>query len=298
MILVFAGAGASAAIDEEQYPTTAEFFSRVPSTIKDNPWFREASLFLRSIDNNSRIDIEQVLSALSEMREYCFKSLDTRAFPGWVLAPGQNRFSRLSESSEEGVIEYDPYAYLDEIVGSMKKIVRSLEELEGDINTLVYELYAELPTREALSTWVTLLRLLANYQLHTEVVTTNYDLVLEHAIRAGGLSENFGTGRVTDGINFMIDPSKWDKPPEKPVLFYGPGLLTKLHGSVDWQTGADGKIIVGASRFTGQHQNHILIYPGFKGQPQYEPFVRFHQLPGAGSRKSGSCHLHRLRLQG
>ena len=221
MILVFAGAGASAAIDPEQYPTTAEFFSRVPSTIKDNPWFREASLFLRSIDNDSRIDIEQVLSALSEMREYCVKSLDTRGFPGWVLAPGQNRFSRLSESNEGEQPEYDPYAFLDDILNALRNSINSLEVLQDEINSLVYGLYAASPNAEALKTWIMLLQLLSRYDLHTEVFTTNYDLVLENAIRAGSLRENIGTGRVTDGINIMIDPAKWSAPSEEPIILAG-----------------------------------------------------------------------------
>ncbi|MCY4438343.1 MAG: SIR2 family protein [Chloroflexi bacterium] len=277
MILVFAGAGASAAVNPEQYPTTTEFFSRVPSEIRKSPWFREASLFLKSVDNDSRIDIEKVLGTLAEMRDYCTKSSDTTAFPGWVLQPGQNRFSRLAETSEGELIDYDPFASLNDILESMKKTVRSLDELEDDINRLVYELYAARPNHEALETWVNLLQFLHRHDLHTEVFTTNYDLVLEDAILAGGLSESIGTGRVTDGVNSTIDLDKWHSTSEEIVpTFSGPGLLTKLHGSVDWQRGSDGRIIVGSSRFTGEHQNHILIYPGFKGEPQDEPFSSFH----------------------
>ena len=34
MILIFAGAGASYSIDKEQYPTTVEFWERLPDEIK------------------------------------------------------------------------------------------------------------------------------------------------------------------------------------------------------------------------------------------------------------------------
>ena len=174
------------------------------------------------------------------------------------------------------MIEYDPYAYLDEIVESTKKIIRALEKLTDDINELVYDLYSAAPNSEALSTWIMLLKVLAAYELHTEVFTTNYDLVLENVIDVGSLSKTIITGRVANEINTVVDPMRWHPPSEKRARFFGPGLLTKLHGSVDWQQGIDGRIIAGASRFTGQHQNHILIYPGFKGEPQEEPFVTFH----------------------
>lgn len=273
MILVFAGAGASAAVDPEQFPTTAEFYRRVPTHIQNNPWYREASSFLKSLDSQNPIDIEQVLGALREMQDYCANSLDIRTFPGWVLAPGQSRFSRLSESSE---IEHDPFAYLDDILDAMRGSSNSLEELQGDINALVYELYAASPSDEALTIWIRFFESMARYELDTEVFTTNYDLVLENAIRAGRLGKRIGTGRVTDGISIMIDPAIWHTSLEKPSTKDRAGLLTKLHGSVDWQRDNRGRIVVGASRFTGQHPNHILIYPGFKGETQEEPFVTFH----------------------
>ena len=275
MILVFAGAGASSAVDCEKYPTTAEFFRRVPSAIKKNPWFSEATFFLQSINNGDPIDIEQVLGALREMREYCAKSLDIKTFPGWVLASGQNRFSRLSESNRGSETEYDPYAYLDDILDAMRRSSNSLEELQGDIDALVYDMYAASPNNDALKPWITLFRTLESHKLRVEVFTTNYDVVLEKAIIAGRLSETIGIGRVTDGIRIMLDPAKWQIPSDRPY-FYGHNLLTKLHGSVDWQRDIDGRIAIGPPRFTGEHGNHIVIYPGFKGQTQAEPFVTFH----------------------
>ena len=276
MILVFAGAGASAAVDPKQYPTTAGFYERVPSHIRKNPWFREASTFLKSLDSQKPIDIEDVLGALRKMQEYCINSLDIKTFPGWVLAPGQSRFSRLSESRESSEIEYDPFSYLDDIMDAMRGNSTSLEELQGDINALVYELYTATPSDEALKIWIGFFESMARYELDTEVFTTNYDLVLENAIRAGRLGQRIGTGRVTDGISIMIDPAIWHTSLEKPSTNDRTGLLTKLHGSVDWQRDNRGRIVVGASRFTGQHPNHILIYPGFKVETQEEPFVTFH----------------------
>ena len=39
MILVFAGAGASKAVGPENYPTTLEFFERLPEQIRKDPLF-------------------------------------------------------------------------------------------------------------------------------------------------------------------------------------------------------------------------------------------------------------------
>lgn len=52
------------------------------------------------------------------------------------------------------------------------------------------------------------------------------------------------------------------------------GLLTKLHGSLDWKI-QDHNIHVGDPVFTGDHAKQAIIYPGFKGGSTvlfYEPF--------------------------
>lgn len=282
MILVFAGAGASSAIEPDLYPTTEGFFNRVPETIRNNPWFEEVSLFLQSIDSTGKIDIEDVLGALRKMQEYCDWSLDTKRFPGWVLEPGQNRYSRLGRTSngdQDEYMDYDPFASLDYIVRSLIGNRTSLDELQGAINALVYGFYAATPRDESLQPWVTLLQslesLLESRNHPTQVFTTNYDLVLENAIRVGSLEESIGTGRVSD-VKLEIDLDKWRAYSDRFIDPSGAGLLTKLHGSVDWQQDIDGRIVVGASHFTGQHENHILIYPGFKGEPEKDPFMTFH----------------------
>ena len=71
-----------------------------------------------------------------------------------------------------------------------------------------------------------------------------------------------------------LDTTLWDAPGEPIESKYG--RLTKLHGSVDWQH-ENGNIIVGSSNFTGDHQNHLILYPGYKGEPDVEPFRKFHE---------------------
>lgn len=53
------------------------------------------------------------------------------------------------------------------------------------------------------------------------------------------------------------------------------GLLTRLHGSVNWSKDAE-TIYVGDPKFKGKHENHAIIYPGFKGRPNEPLFLSFH----------------------
>jgi hypothetical protein len=47
MILVLAGAGASCALDAQRYPTTAEFFKRLPKKVLRNKLFAQVCEFLK-----------------------------------------------------------------------------------------------------------------------------------------------------------------------------------------------------------------------------------------------------------
>ena len=47
MIIVFAGAGASTAVDPKKYPTTEGFYSKLPSSIINDPLFVEVKGFPR-----------------------------------------------------------------------------------------------------------------------------------------------------------------------------------------------------------------------------------------------------------
>jgi hypothetical protein len=58
-------------------------------------------------------------------------------------------------------------------------------------------------------------------------------------------------------------------------------LLTKLHGSVDWVWGTDSNdlqvVRPNHPEFHNDHRHRAIIYPGFKGVPEREPFVSFHR---------------------
>src|SRR5207248_224732 len=82
-IVVFAGAGASTAVNPREYPTTLEFFERLPDTIAKHTIFMRATEYLRShSSDSSNIDIEQVLWALHELDGFLAAAADVRSVAG------------------------------------------------------------------------------------------------------------------------------------------------------------------------------------------------------------------------
>ena len=259
MILVFVGAGGSAAVDPEQYPTTVEFFNRLPGDITEDALFIKVSNFLKGRKGGEPIDIEEVLWNLDELRDYFQISRNTKAIAGWIMA--ENRINQLINNVGD----------LSNLRNGMSNWGPQIQNLKNNINAQVYNFYATNPDPEKLSDWVHLLKELAELDSAIEIFTTNYDRVLERVISEAGIYVK--TGRESDGIQMKLDTALWDTPIES--IFDSSRLLTKLHGSVDWQR-SNGEIIM-SPVFTGNHQNHSILYPGYKGKPDQEPFIKFHE---------------------
>ena len=273
VILLFVGAGGSAAVDPNEYPTTVEFFNRVTPDIKANPWFAAASRFRSLRMGRQNTNIEQILSDLRRMQDFCSRAHDISDFPGWMLAGGfiGETIPAISGAGISAI--------------SMKEECARLEKLQRAIHVLVYDLYSSTYAGHCASSynmsmgkWVYFLRSLLVPQRAVEIFTTNYDRVLEKAIQGSGIDMKLATGKYSDDIRSWLDLNLWnaDRQPRETV----PARLTKLHGSVDWQRSSeelwiDG-IEIGGTRFTGSHENHVIIYPGFKGEPFEEPFILFH----------------------
>ena len=272
MILIFAGAGASAAVDCNQYPTTVEFFRRLPSEITNNSWFTEVSEYLDEKYAGQTVDIEHLLDALREMQDFCVKAYDPSTISGRMLSPTEDRLRNI-DREKRGNLHREHRQIL---MGFLRSDGRSLKLLQNEINALVYELYAALPSEAKLYCWKRLLTRITTAPQHVEIFTTNYDVVLEQAILDDVLVNEFESGRIDDGHGRRLDPSYWDPPLEPQDLENRKGLLTKLHGSVDWLRVGKGKIVTGCEGFTGDHNNHLALYPGHKGEPLEEPYLAFH----------------------
>lgn len=257
MILVFAGAGTSKAVSDELYPTTAEFFQRLPTNVRDDALFQLVVAFLQAQEKDVTIDIEVVLWALEELRDTISTVIDKDRFPGWLLAG--KRFRTVAGQATNAA------AFLS----SAEKVSGMTDRLWSRINEQVYAFYHPEPPREGLEeTWIPLLDTLAKVGRPLEIFTTNYDVVLEKALEFVDLPLQSGR---TGGTQPVLDTSLWQRRGARET-----GLLTKLHGSVDWSRG-EGKVHVGTPLYQGSHERHVILYPGFKGSPESEPFLTFHE---------------------
>ncbi|HET6976214.1 MAG TPA: SIR2 family protein [Pyrinomonadaceae bacterium] len=262
MILLFAGAGASKAVDPQQYPTTVEFFARLPQHVTADDLFARAVEYLTLKDKTGPIDIEQVLWLIGDLREFIGKASDSSTIPGWFIEG--NRLSSAVGSRED----------LGAILNVANIAKSKIQALASRINECVYDLYRDPPSEDQLkNNWIPLFDGLMVHKHPIEVVTTNYDIVIEEAIEYA--KAPVLTGR-TRGTQPILDKTLWEFKALSATTFMTQGRLTKLHGSVDWIRGGD-RIYVGNPLFHGQHERHAIIYPGFKGQPTDDLFQVFHR---------------------
>jgi SIR2-like domain len=149
--------------------------------------------------------------------------------------------------------------------------------LKNAINERIYDFFATQPNEGELDrSWVPLLRWAAGAGFNRiDLVTTNYDLVLEYAMERVGQTLRVEEGWKRRVSETTLDLNRWDSSNASEA-----GLLTKLHGSVDWYrsgTSASPVIRVGHPDFDGDHKKRSIIYPGFKGRPSDVPFIAFHE---------------------
>ena len=257
IITIFAGAGASKAVNPDQYPTTIEFFQSLPSVITNDELFKFIIQFLKK--DTEVVDIELVLWRLEELSQFCELAMDQHQLPGWLLTGNRLMLAINQKNNNVG-----------HLVNIAKGASSRVKELKDAINAQVYNLYSQLPSPDNLrETWIPLLKPLIKSKAKIEIVTTNYDVVLESALDLLGeeLDVNVDTG-WKGSIYRTLDPNLWTQQQKS-------GLLTKLHGSVNWTR--DGQqIYIGDPTFKSSHSNHAIIYPGFKGRPTEPTFQAFH----------------------
>jgi hypothetical protein len=263
-LAILAGAGASYGVDAKQYPTTLAFRERLPQNIVANHLFTTAEAFLESEKKQKRpYDIEKILWVLKEFRDFVAHSADASTFINFLLKTGH----------------IGPIAGMGDgqrVVGQLRQGLSNVDTLMQAIHSLVYDLYAAIPREEDLrETWVaTLTWALRNFET-VDVFTTNYDVVIEEAL---ALIPNaaVSTAHTPRSHGTVVDLEQW-RFEERPH-----GLLTKLHGSINWQYGRSGNsespiVRVVGPEFFGNHDARAIIYPGFKEAPSKEPFQLFHE---------------------
>jgi hypothetical protein len=247
-VVIFAGAGASKAVNSEQFPATREFFERLPEEVLGDPYFQFVLEHLSRETQKTDIDIEMVLWELQNLYNF-FNS----------VSDAKNIISRaVSENIIKTHHSGYNFGHLQHASGAMLNLLKTTI---GKINEQVYDLYSYEPAVNELGdNWILLLSKLRNDGHLVDVFTTNYDLVIESALdHIGGqklLNDYLG---ASGGLQKHLDLANWQEDSKRDL-----GLLTKLHGSLNWKRKAS-SIYIGDSIFTGSHEKQAIIYPGFKG---------------------------------
>lgn len=263
-LIVFAGAGASRGVSGEKYPMALDFRRRLPEEIKTDHLYVQLHKHLARSGLGEEVDIEHVLWELGRLSEAITEWTDPSRFASRLLS--SNQISQVSPSSNSGPAVH----------GQFEQLRNVINRLQDRINERVYDFYSQTPSVDELQrSWLPLLEHLASQDIkRIDIVTTNYDLVIEEALEA------LNTTKISMGLRQGVLPgvnlNAWRS------LDSSSGMLTKLHGSVDWKLGngstdVDPVIRRGHPEFDGDHKKRLILYPGFKGVPSREPFVAFHE---------------------
>ncbi len=264
MILLFVGAGGSAAVDPDQYPVTLKFFADLPHDIRQNFLVNAVCTFLYQTKEKTPadIDIEDMLEVLDELQADLQKMGNINTITGWAMNTNGGIFL---ESQQQ-------FRRVQRLIDKVS--VNNLEPLRNRIKEKIHHFYGTRPDPEKLAVWESFLNGLLIRDPILEVFTTNYDLVLEETIKKANIPIDHGFVQREDYGPTVLEVGFWQEN-GKEWRLPDDGLLTKLHGSMDWLR-TDEEIIVASSDFFGNPQRHCVLYPGYKGTPTKEPFRSFH----------------------
>jgi len=262
-VLVFSGAGASYAVNPERFPTTVQFFQKLPVGLAKEPLVTILRDRCERRFGKGPADVEKILWCLSELEQYFLAIDDAKSPMNWV-AEG-NVIQSAVGSPHHGISEFVHLARL-----ARNKVIAIKDTIAAE----VYNFYSYKPkSEELIDNWIQLLQSLHTHKAWIDLVTTNYDLVLETTVKL--LKLEVGNGFSDEPVREMSLDYWRNSISTENVEPYADGLITKLHGSVHWEAEPDG-VVLGGTRYKGAHERHALISPGFKGVPQKEPFVTLH----------------------
>jgi len=241
-----------------------DFRKRLPEAIKNAYLYSQLINHLQASGLGEDIDIEHILWELGRLSDAIEAWTDANSFASRLLTT--NQIEEIARANNSGPAVHGQF-------GNLQTIVRSLQD---QINERVYEYYSQPPDdKELKRSWIPLLERVSSFGFdRVDLVTTNYDLVIESALESHS-GNRIGMGSQ-QGLFPGIDLEAWRKTDSTS------GMLTKLHGSVDWKLGngsTDTNPVIrrGHPEFDGDHRKRLILYPGFKGVPSREPFVAFHE---------------------
>ena len=133
MILLFAGVGASAAIDANKYPTTIEFYKQLKEEIKSSMGSILEGYFNQYIsrkENNKKpMDIEKVLGAIKEFKYDLSPCIDNKRI--------SYNFMQKHSIMRNNVVPY----------------IEQISSLEESIHEEVHRVYYNFPNDSDIAIW-------------------------------------------------------------------------------------------------------------------------------------------------
>jgi len=259
-ITILTGAGLSNMVG---LPMTSGF-----QAVMENNNFIDIVLLLKDYLQNDFNDIEKVMSMLDD-------SIDenNKTFQKFILETGKS-------------LGVTTFANQQIQIGPI--VVRKYREFKSEAsNYLLYlkdSIYNELKQPDIDNAKI----LYENILLHIKtmfkessisIFTTNYDLSFEKIwIRNNDLLEKININKIVDygfqpknGV-FVFEPII-NADNGKDLKYY------KLHGSLDWFYDADYGCTKSGTPATPSTPDAMpILYPGFKGRPQKEPFIKLHDI--------------------
>ena len=254
MILLFVGAGGSAAVDHKQFPTTLELFTKyLPKKADEYGWFN----YIKEFTHNrlSQIpDIEELIWDIDELINHYATSIDPNKIGGYFSHKGIVSGSKIN---------------IEEITLEIEK----LSALKNSLYEVVHSLYGVWKEEYVDNPWKKFLDNLLKLEGPLEIFTTNYDKIFECTISLNGLPIELGRtyNPITDSL--IVDTNLWTGESDKL------NKLTKLHGSVTWKwVGPDEKYVecTNLKDIDFDYTRNAILYPGHKGRPSEYPFSLFY----------------------
>lgn len=252
-ILVFTGAGMSVPLG---LPSTTDFIIEVKNKIG------QITQYIIEYLGSSGEDIEWLLSTLES-----FKS--ETALTEFLLEKIKATHSGNPHVQEASKI------FLNQI--SIFKSQAASEIIR--IKKIIFDKLGQYKSEQALALYLNLVKeIKASFgEVSLSFVTTNYDLTFETAMES--YPKEWNDIDIND-VNFGFS-IQFGRPIYDPSQDFNWSSTTieylKIHGSVDWHRDARGKCSRSMSNTIPDDPDQMaILYPGFKGVPELEPFTSMH----------------------
>lgn len=251
-ILIFTGAGASAPLG---LPTATGFIDGV-----ENGRLPVTTRVMEYLGTPASTDIEWMLAALESFRT----EVSFTEFMLPHLVAGQPNAEAGRPHIQQRLATYRNEARA-ELVRIKKLLFERLNKYDSDNAAKLYRALLGQVKNQYPDSSISL-------------VTTNYDLTVEAAIEhADSKWKDIGVDEFNFGFSTRFGRPVYDAAQD---FGWSPHIVEylKIHGSLDWHPDAQGGCTRSmANTVPDDPDRMIILYPGFKGVPEVEPFISLHE---------------------